>query len=314
MPSIGRIPAKHDAVAVLTASGSPLSRRAACALALAAAASALAGCVDQHPERAGGDGEPRLVATSPAVAEICDKLDMDLIGIPTTSRGIPERYEGLPEVGGAMAPDLEILKSLRPDYVISPNSLQTDLQPKYAGAGLASIFIDLKSVDGLYESATYLGEKFGRREAAQALMDDYRAYVDDYRASVAGMQAPTVLILMGVPGSYIVATELSYAGSLVALAGGANVYADEQADFVNVNTEDMLARDPDIILRTAHALPDQVMQMFAEEFEQNDIWKHFRAVREGRVYDLDASKFGMSAEFNYPEALEDLRPILYGQD
>ena len=128
------------------------------------------------------------------------------------------------------------------------------------------------------------------------------------------MEAPTVLILMGVPGSYIVATELSYAGSLVALAGGANVYADEQADFVNVNTEDMLARDPDIILRTAHALPDQVMQMFAEEFEQNDIWKHFRAVREGRVYDLDASKFGMSAEFNYPEALEDLRPILYGQD
>lgn len=213
-----------------------------------------------------------------------------------------------------MAPDLEILKSLRPDYVISPNSLQADLQPKYAGAGLASIFVDLKSVDGLYESATYLGEKFGRREAAQALMDDYRAYVDDYRASVAGMQAPTVLILMGVPGSYIVATELSYAGSLVALAGGANVYAGEQADFVNVNTEDMLARDPDIILRTAHALPDQVMQMFAEEFEQNDIWKHFRAVREGRVYDLDASKFGMSAEFNYPEALEDLRPILYGQD
>ena len=155
MPSIGRIPAKLDAVAALAASGSLLSRRAACALALAAAASALAGCVDQHPERAGGDGEPRLVATSPAVAEICDKLDMDLIGIPTTSRGIPERYEGLPEVGGAMAPDLEILKSLRPDYVISPNSLQADLQPKYAGAGLASIFVDLKSVDGLYGSATY---------------------------------------------------------------------------------------------------------------------------------------------------------------
>lgn len=118
---------------------------------------------------------------------------------------------------------------------------------------------------------------------------------------------------MGVPGSYIVATENSYAGSLVALAGGKNVYAGEQADFVNVNTEDMLARDPDMILRTAHALPDQVMEMFAEEFESNDIWRHFRAVEEGRVFDLDASKFGMSAEFNYPEALEDLKGILYGE-
>lgn len=130
---------------------------------------------------------------------------------------------------------------------------------------------------------------------------------------MADKEAPTVLILMGVPGSYIVATENSYVGSLVALAGGKNVYAGEEADFVNVNTEDMLARDPDIILRTAHALPDQVMEMFAEEFEQNDIWKHFRAVQEGEVYDLDSSKFGMSAEFNYPEALEDLRVILYGE-
>lgn len=312
MPSIGRIPAKNDAVAALAASGNPLSRRAACALALAAAASALAGCVDQHPERAGGDGEPRLVATSPAVAEICDKLDMDLVGIPTTSRGIPERYEGLPEVGGAMAPDLEVLVSLHPDYVISPNSLQTDLQPKYAGAGLAAIFVDLKSIDGLYESVAYLGAKFGRQDLSDALVADYRAFVDGYRESVAGLPAPTVLILMGVPGSYIVATEHSYAGSLVALAGGVNVYAGEEADFVNVNTEDMLARDPDLILRTAHALPDQVMAMFAEEFAENDIWKHFRAVQEGRVYDLDASKFGMSAEFNYPEALEDLRPLLYG--
>ena len=43
MPSIGRIPAKHDAVAALAASGSPLSRRAACALALTAAASTLGG-------------------------------------------------------------------------------------------------------------------------------------------------------------------------------------------------------------------------------------------------------------------------------
>ena len=32
-------------------------------------------------------------------------------------------------------------------------------------------------------------------------------------------------ILMGLPGSYIIATENSYVGSLVELAGGENVYA-----------------------------------------------------------------------------------------
>lgn len=276
----------------------------------------LTGCVDQHPERAAredGTYEPRIVATSPAVAEICDKLGLDLVGVPTTSRGLPERYADLDKVGTAMAPDLEILKSLRPDYVLSPNSLQSDLQPKYASAMMASVFLNLRSVQGMYDSISYLGEKFGREEQAQALVSEYTQFIEEYRAQNEGKEAPTVLILMGVPGSYVVATPNSYVGSLVELAGGQNVYADSEEEFINVNTEDMQARDPDIILRTSHALPTQVMAMFANEFATNDIWKHFRAVQEGQVYDLPSDKFGMSAEFNYPEALEALQPILYGE-
>lgn len=285
--------------------------------ALACAGLALTGCVDQHPERAaaGEEGDvASIVATSPAVAEICSRLDLDLVGVPSTQRGLPARYEGLPTVGGAMSPDLEILKSLRPDYVLAPNSLQSDLQPKFAGAALACIFLDLGSVSGLYDSIGYLGAKFDRRDQASALSQDYEAFMASYLAQVEGKGAPTVLILMGVPGSYVVATEESYVGSLVKLAGGANVYAGEADDFINANTEDMLARDPDIILRTAHALPDQVMAMFAEEFRTNDIWRHFRAVEEGRVHDLSADKFGMSAEFDYPEAPEELALLLYGED
>lgn len=296
-----------------------LSRRAALRTCLAGAglatAALLAGCVDQHPRRAGseaGSRTLRIVATSPATAEICDKLDLALVGVPTTSRGLPERYADVKKVGTAMAPDLEILKSLDPDYVISPNSLQSDLQPKYAGASIACIFVDLKSVRGLYESAAYLGRKFDREEQASALLSQYESYMKGYRALHRDKKAPRVLVLMGVPGSYVVATPQSYAGSLVELAGGENVYADEAKDFVNANTEDMLARDPDIILRTAHALPQQVMQMFAKEFKENDIWRHFRAVKEDRVFDLDSSLFGMSAEFNYPDALDSLQPMLYG--
>lgn len=48
----------------------------------------------------------------------------------------------------------------------------------------------------------------------------------------------------------------------------------------------METKGPDIIVRCAHALPDEVVDMFNEEFKTNDIWKHFRAVQEGKVYDL----------------------------
>ena len=277
---------------------------------LAWAALLLSGCVDQHPARTEGEGL-HIVATSPAVVDICDKLELDLVGIPKTSHAIPKRYRGLKEIGTPMAPDIEVLSSMRPDYVLSPSTLIEDLRPKYAAAGIASIFLDLKSVEGMYDSIAYLGRKFDREPQAAALDARYREYLANFQKEIEGKPRPRVLILMGVPGSYLVATKNSYVGSVVAQAGGRNVYESATEEFLNANTEDMQARDPDIILRTAHAMPDDVMAMFAEEFTTNDIWKHFRAVQERRVYDLSYDKFGMSATFNYPEAFEELKKYLY---
>ena len=285
-----------------------------------AMALSMAGCVDQHPEdNADSDvttsiENAKLVATSPAVAEICDKLELDLVGVCNTNGTLPDRYKDLTKVGMAMNPDLEILKSLNPDYVLSPNSLKSDLQPKYASIGVNSLFLNLKSVEGMYASISDLGKKFNREKQADALVKEFNDFMDDYRDKNTGKESPKVLVLMGLPGSYIVATDNSYVGSLVKLAGGTNVYGDGGGEeFLNANTEDMQTKDPDIILRAAHALPDEVKQMFADEFEQNDIWKHFRAVQNGKVYDLNSSLFNMSANFKYPQALEELEPMLYGE-
>lgn len=289
-------------------------------LGMALLGSMLTGCVDQHPEEKKietntSSKEVRLVATSPSVADICDKLELDLVGVCTSSIStIPERYADATQVGTAMSPDMEILKSLKPDYVLSPNSLQSDLQPKYASVGVNALFLNLKSVDGMYASIKDLGEKFDRTKQAEELIAQFDSFMEDYRRKNQDKESPKVLVLMGLPGSYIVATDNSYVGSLVKLAGGTNVYGDGGGEeFLTANTEDMQTKDPDIILRAAHALPDDVVKMFQEEFETNDIWKHFRAVQEGRVYDLSYDKFGMSAKFNYPEALEELQPLLYGE-
>ena len=205
------------------------------------------------------------IATSPAVAQICNRLNLDLVGVCQTSGTLPERYQDLPKVGMAMSPDLEILKSLSPDYVLSPSSLQSDLQPKYASIGVKSIFLNLKSVEGMYASIEGLGQKFGREDEAKAMLAEFDAFMDEYRHKNEGKDSPKVLVLMGLPGSYIVATDNSYVGSLVKLAGGTNVYGDgDGQEFLTANTEDMQQKDPDIILRAAHALPDQVREMFTD--------------------------------------------------
>lgn len=258
------------------------------------------------------DAEPRIMATSPSVAEICDRLELPLVGVcASTISELPKRYADVTTVGTAMSPDMEIVSSLNPDWILSPSSLQTDLEPKYESLDTEWAFLNLRSVQGMYRSIQELGEIFDREEQAQTMVEEFQDFYEEYKSQNEGKAHPKVMILMGLPGSYIIATENSYVGSLVELAGGENVYAGTDQEFLTVNTEDMEKKNPDVILRAAHALPDQVVEMFKEDFETNDIWKHFSAVQNGRVYDLTYEYFGMSANFYYPEALKELQPMLY---
>ena len=275
----------------------------------------LSACVDQKVPRPrqGTGNQMRIITTSNACAEIMDKLNVDLVAIADSNLAPPpKRYEDLPRIGLAMNPDLEKISSLNPDYVFSPASLLPDLLPKYQAAKIRYGFINLSNVPGMYQSIEDLGHLLNREKEAAALVQDYKDFMEDFQKRNKG-KGPRVLVLMGLPGSYVVATDKSYVGSLVKLAGGENVYPDDDQQFLTVNTEDMLEKDPDIILRTAHAMPDKVHQMFQDEFKNNDVWKHFRAVKENKVYDLNTKIFGMSANFSYKEALGDLEKVFYGQ-
>lgn len=284
-------------------------------LAILLASLLLTSCVSQKSGKKANNGELRIAATSMATVYIMEKLNIDLVAVPDSEIDpMPERYKDVPKVGMAMTPDIEKLKQINPDYVFSPVSLISDLLPKYKAADLDYGFLNLNNTDGMYKSIEDLGKLLNRKKEAKDLIDDYKKFIDDYKEKHKDKKAPRVLILMGLPGSYVVATENSYAGSLVKLAGAENVYEGTDQQFITINTEDMLKKDPDMILRTAHALPDQVMAMFKKDFAENDIWKHFRAVKEGKVYDLDYKKFGMSAKFNYKEALNDLDKLFYGKD
>ena len=276
----------------------------------------LTSCVDQKQgSKSAGKGNLKIAATSMATVYIMEKLNLDLVAVPDSKIDpMPERYKDVPKVGMAMTPDIEKLKAIQPDYVFSPVSLISDLLPKYKAADLDYGFLNLNNIEGMYKSIGDLGKLLDREKEAKALRDDYEKFIKDYRKKHEGKKAPKVLILMGLPGSYVVATENSYVGSLVELAGAENVYAGTDQQFITINTEDMLQKDPDIILRCAHALPDEVMKMFEKDFAENDIWKHFRAVKNEEVHDLSYKRVGMSAKFNYKEALDDLEAILYEKD
>lgn len=254
---------------------------------------------------------PKIVSTTVAITEIMDELDLPLVGIPTSSKKFPERYAKVEQVGSPMGPDLEIIRMLKPDVVLSTKTLEADLKAGFAGADLQADFLDFTSIDSMQTEISKLGKDFDRTEEATKLNEDLSTKINQVKKRVSKKKQPSVLILMGVPGSYLVVTENAYIGDLVKIAGGKNVITNQKVEYLASNTEYLQNANPDIILRAAHGMPVEVVKMFDEEFKTNDTWKHFDAVKNNRVYDLDENLFGMTASLNAPAALLEMEKMLY---
>ncbi|MCR6095686.1 heme ABC transporter substrate-binding protein IsdE [Salipaludibacillus agaradhaerens] len=253
----------------------------------------------------------RIVATTVAATEIFDALEIDLVGIPTSYKDLPERYEGLQEVGNPMNPDMELIKSLQPTDVISVTTLQTDLEETFDAVDLNATYLNLQSLSNMLDEIEMLGEKFNREEQADALVSSIEERLTLIETEVEDEESPSVLILLGVPGSYLVATEHSYIGDLVKRAGGENIVSGEEVEYLASNTEYLQQANPDVILRAAHGMPEEVVDMFNEEFQTNDIWKHFNAVQNERVYDLEELLFPTTGNLAVEEAMNELVEMLY---
>lgn len=274
----------------------------------------IAGCSSPKKETAKqvkSESKERIVATTVAVTEIMDVLEVDLVGVPTSSKTLPKRYKGLPEVGNPMSPDMEKVKSLKPSEVLSVTTLEYELKPVFDGVGMKANFVDLTSLKNMQNSISNLGKQYGREKQAEAVVTKLDKKVASIQKEVKGKKEPTVLILLGVPGSYLVATEHSYIGDLVKQLGGKNIVQGEQVEYLASNTEYLKKADPDIILRAAHGMPDEVVKMFDKEFKTNDIWKHFAAVKNNRVYDLEERLFGTTGNLATIEALDELKKMMY---
>lgn len=260
------------------------------------------------------ESDDRIVSTTVAITEFLEELDLNAVGVPTTYKELPKRFDDATEVGNAMSPDLEIVLSLEPTDVLSVTNLQEDLEESFNEYDIPAHFLDLDTVDGMLTEIENLGEKYNRTEEASEIVNSFDKKMDEVEETVKDKESPKVLILMGVPGSYIVGTENSYIGDLVKRAGGENAVTDEEQDFISANTEYLQQLDADIILRAVHGAPDDVREMFDEEFEQNDIWKHFKAVKNDSVYDLEETLFGTTANLAVEEAMDELLEILYSEN
>ncbi|HFF2438276.1 TPA: heme ABC transporter substrate-binding protein IsdE [Staphylococcus aureus] len=272
----------------------------------------LTSCQSSSSQESTKSGEFRIVPTTVALTMTLDKLDLPIVGKPTSYKTLPNRYKDVPEIGQPMEPNVEAVKKLKPTHVLSVSTIKDEMQPFYKQLNMKGYFYDFDSLKGMQKSITQLGDQFNRKAQAKELNDHLNSVKQKIENKAAKQKKhPKVLILMGVPGSYLVATDKSYIGDLVKIAGGENVSKVKDRQYISSNTENLLNINPDIILRLPHGMPEEVKKMFQKEFKQNDIWKHFKAVKNNHVYDLEEVPFGITANVDADKAMTQLYDLFY---
>lgn len=280
----------------------------------------LTGCGDSEikgdEESTGIKAEQRdtVVASSVAVVQILDALGVEMAGVPTSSYELPESVKDATRIGNPMAPDMEVIASLEPTVVVSVDSLSEDLKTQFDTIGAESFFVNLSSYDGLKTSIDELGERFDVKAEADELIAGFEAKEEEIAKLTEGKEAPSVLIIFGASGSFMVASEDTYVGDLVKRVGGRNVITDAPAAFSPVDMEYLASQNPDYILFMAHANPEESLAAFKQEFETNVAWQSFDAVKNDKVIALPTGYFGMSANLLAVDAMEKLAEILYGEN
>jgi iron complex transport system substrate-binding protein len=194
----------------------------------------------------------RIVSTAPSLTELLYALGLAdrIVGVDRFSRYPPEAMKK-PGIGDYGSPNLEAIAALRPDLVLIPTN-PVKLRERLEGLKLKVLEIDQEGLAKLYESFRIVGEATGKRDAALALRTRVEGQLNGIRTSAARLPRTRMMFVVGrTPNrldGLIVMGRASYLNEVIEIAGGENVFRDAAAPYPQVSLEEVLARNPEVIV------------------------------------------------------------------
>jgi iron complex transport system substrate-binding protein len=199
----------------------------------------------------------RIVSLVPAVTEMLFAIGAgpQVIAVSSYDQDPPEVRQ-LPRVGALLDPDVERILSLKPDLVVTYGS-QSDLKQQLERASIA--VFDYRHA-GLADITATL-RRLGAAAGQSARADEVAASIERALAKIRqraglGPRPRTLLVFgreRGALRNIYASGGRGFLHDMLEAAGGTNVFADVDRESVQVTTELVLARAPDVILEVRSA-------------------------------------------------------------
>lgn len=223
----------------------------------------------------------RIVTMAPFLTELVFSAGAGdrVVGVSAHS-DYPPQARGLPEVGSALAFSIEPIAAMRPDLaLVWKDSVRTEDLKRLEAFGIAVFVAQARTLDDVPRLLAAIGRLAGRDPSAA--IEGYRATLARLRERHAGRpRLRAFLEIWHKPLTTLAGPH--WIDEALELCGARNAFRDLPGIAPLVSWEEVLARDPQVIVGAGSAKN-------AAEFRGN--WRpraSLAAVREGRLVFVDA--------------------------
>lgn len=249
---------------------------------------------------------------------------LDALGVADSVAGYigqaqpPEGFEGLTEVSADWQPSREVVIGAQPDLLIAESEQQITGEQSISYDDLATAGTNVHvlgdycvseaapaDLDSVLQDVQDLGAIFGVPERAAELEEELTARVEA-AAAQRGSEEPLNAAFVQVSEGTLYALSGTNYNMIIEGAGLTNEFSDIEANFAEITAEEVLTRQPDLLLVAYEGGedPDAAVAGATELFANTP------AVAEGRVIALSSPEISGSG-VNVVEAIEEAAGAAY---
>jgi iron complex transport system substrate-binding protein len=224
----------------------------------------------------------RIISLSPDNTEILFALGLGdrVVGV-TNYCDYPAEAKDKPKIGGFADPSVELIVKARPDLVLA-NTIHEKAVKQLKDLGITVFARDARDTGEVLEKIRLAGRITGSASQAQLLTSSMEEKILKIREKVDNLPdsaRPRVYFEIW-HDPLTTGGGRSFLNDIVKTAGGANVAAGVDKDWIVFSNEVLLEKDPQVIFYVHHFTSGQS----AEDIKKRQGWGGISAVKNGRIY------------------------------
>lgn len=229
--------------------------------------------------------------------------------------------EDIANLGSHTNPNMELLFSLNPDFVLLSSSVasQIEIGEVLDQAGIPCAYFDTPDWRSYMENIRLFTSITGREDLYEQQLEmvqrPIEALIAEAEQNAEHYQQTTALLLRANSASVRAKnSETTVAGNILRDMGFVNIADGESALSENLSMESILVSDPDwIFLITGGSDTEAAMASLRASLTDHPAWSTLTAVREGRFITLDRELFHYHPNDRWAESYVFIADLIKGE-